>query len=543
MPDDQGAEILANEIGIEEMKEDSAKVPEPSNVPNLSETKCQESFPLGNAKSDDNGNVSASSKTDQASESSSTEEKAMANSGRKKSRRKESQNLSQIMKTLGAYVTPEEKIEALCKKFAESQDEVRRLNVVMKQNERQLQTVCREKEHVQSEHSKAVLARTRLEGLCRELQKQNRAIKDESLLKVREEEERRKEVSAKFQSTLTEISHLLQENNQKNSRLQEENQEMASKLKNLIDQYEIREQHVEKVLKHKELELQLSEAKLAKALLQNSELKDTHLKEKQRLLEDLAESHKKLGELHAQEINLRSQLNLYSGKYQEFHEALSKSNAIFQDFKTEMESMKKKMRSQERDLRTWKGKFQRGQETIVQMTEQLTGEQRRVAQLKKISRALQDDRTHLIQQLKDQGKSVPESESLLSLMKQSEEESTLTAPHDLPPMPNDLDDVERDGEAKDVTDPSISPEEETSPEGNCQPEDKDLIASSDGNEPVDTLDTEPIAFTAHTLTPLDTADETHGTQSEDMKDDLQEQSTLACLPEASCPLPDESTII
>ena len=69
--------------------------------------------------------------------------------------------------------------------------------------------------------------------------------------------------------------------------------------------------------------------------------------------------------------------------------------------------MKKKMRSQERDLRTWKGKFQRSQETIVRMTEQLTGEQRRVAQLKKISRALQDDRTHLIQQLKDQGKTVP----------------------------------------------------------------------------------------------------------------------------------------
>ena len=74
MLDDQGPEILANEVRIgEEMKEDSAKPPEPSNAPNLGETKCQESSPDGNAKSDDNGNVSTSNKADQPSERSSTE--------------------------------------------------------------------------------------------------------------------------------------------------------------------------------------------------------------------------------------------------------------------------------------------------------------------------------------------------------------------------------------------------------------------------------------------------------------------------------------
>lgn len=37
--------------------------------------------------------------------------------------------------------------------------------------------VQREKEQLQAEHSKAVLTRSRLESLCRELQRQNKAIK------------------------------------------------------------------------------------------------------------------------------------------------------------------------------------------------------------------------------------------------------------------------------------------------------------------------------------------------------------------------------
>jgi hypothetical protein len=37
--------------------------------------------------------------------------------------------------------------------------------------------VQREKEQLQTEHSKAILTRSRLESLCRELQRQNKAIK------------------------------------------------------------------------------------------------------------------------------------------------------------------------------------------------------------------------------------------------------------------------------------------------------------------------------------------------------------------------------
>ena len=107
---------------------------------------------------------------------------------------------------------------------------------------------------------------------------------EESIIRVREEEERRKEVSTKFQSTLAEVSMLLQQNNDKNQKLREENSEMATKLQMLCDQYSLREQHLDKLGKQYDIERQLNEAKLAKIRMDSAEVKEKMLREKQLLL-------------------------------------------------------------------------------------------------------------------------------------------------------------------------------------------------------------------------------------------------------------------
>lgn len=66
-------------------------------------------------------------------------------------------------------------------------------------------------------------------------------MQEENLARLREEEERRKEVSTKFNVTLSEISNLMKENSDKNSKLRDENQDMATRLQDLIKQYEARE--------------------------------------------------------------------------------------------------------------------------------------------------------------------------------------------------------------------------------------------------------------------------------------------------------------
>lgn len=49
--------------------------------------------------------------------------------------------------------------------------------------QKKLLQVMKEKDQLQSEHSRAVLARSKLEGLCRELQRHNKTLKVVLLLR------------------------------------------------------------------------------------------------------------------------------------------------------------------------------------------------------------------------------------------------------------------------------------------------------------------------------------------------------------------------
>jgi len=131
--------------------------------------------------------------------------------------------------------------------------------LAVKQGEKKAAIIQKEKELAQAEHSKGILTRGRLENLCRELQHQNKAIKvkflkqsivlthseyllqEESLNRIKDEEEKRKELSARFNVTLNEITTLMHSNTEKNNQLREENKALADKFKVICEQYELRE--------------------------------------------------------------------------------------------------------------------------------------------------------------------------------------------------------------------------------------------------------------------------------------------------------------
>ena len=56
----------------------------------------------------------------------------------------------------------------------------------------------REKDQLQADHTRAMMAKSKLESLCRELQKHNKIIKEESIKRAKEDDEKRKEISAQF---------------------------------------------------------------------------------------------------------------------------------------------------------------------------------------------------------------------------------------------------------------------------------------------------------------------------------------------------------
>ncbi|CAH1229323.1 TXLNA [Branchiostoma lanceolatum] len=310
------------------------------------------------------------------------------------------QTIKQTMQTLNSMDNPDEKLGAIVKRYAELLGDHRSLQREFKAGQRMQTQVLREKEKLQAEHSKALLARSKLESLCRELQRHNKAIKEESQRKMKEEEEKRREISSKFQTTLGEISTQMDDNRDRSLKMKEENMELCGKLKSLVDQYEKREEHVEKLIKQKDLERQLAEAKMQQATMMLAEEKEKFLTEKQVLLKENYAHRERSEQMAIQEENMKMQLKLYTEKFEELHKTLNQSNEVFNKFKVEMDTMNKRMKKLEKESFQWRTKWEKSNITLLAMAEEKQSRDKELimlrtkcGKLENLCRALQNARS------------------------------------------------------------------------------------------------------------------------------------------------------
>ncbi|XP_078514224.1 gamma-taxilin [Lissotriton helveticus] len=316
-----------------------------------------------------------------------------------------------LMQALNTLCSPEEKLAALCKKYADLLEESRNVQKQMKILQKKQAQIMKEKVHLQSENSKAILARSKLESLCRELQRHNKTLKEENQQQARDDEERRKEASAHFQMTLNEIKTQMEQHDVYNAKLRQENIELGEKLKKLIEQYSLREEHIDKVFKHKELQQQLIDAKLQQTTHLMREAEEKHQREREFLLNEATESRHKCEQMKQQEAQLKQQLSLYMDKFEEFQTTMAKSNELFTTFRQEMEKMTKKIKKLEKETIVWRTKWENNNKVLLQMAEEKTfrdkeckGLHIKLERLEKLCRALQTERNELnkkVEVLKD----------------------------------------------------------------------------------------------------------------------------------------------
>ncbi|XP_040483789.1 beta-taxilin isoform X1 [Ursus maritimus] len=313
-----------------------------------------------------------------------------------------------LMQNLKKLQTPEEKLDFLFKKYAELLDEHRTEQKTLKLLQKKQVQIQKEKDQLQSEHSRAILARSKLESLCRELQRHNKNLKEETLQRAREEEEKRKEITSHFQTTLTDIQGQIEQQSERNMKLCQENTELAEKLKSIIDQYELREEHLDKIFKHRELQQKLVDAKLEQAQEMMKEAEEQHKREKEYLLNQAAEWKLQAKVLKEQETVLQAQLTLYSGRFEEFQNTLTKSNEVFATFKQEMDKTTKKMKKLEKDTATWKARFENCNKALLDMIEEKALRAKeyecfvmKIGRLENLCRALQEERNELYKKIRD----------------------------------------------------------------------------------------------------------------------------------------------
>ncbi|NXL61945.1 TXLNB protein, partial [Chordeiles acutipennis] len=320
----------------------------------------------------------------------------------------ESQNeATLLMQSLNKLNTPEEKLDLLFKKYAELLEEHRAEQKKLKYLQKRQAQITKEKDQLQSEHSRAILARSKLESLCRELQRHNKNLKEETIQRAREEDEKRKEITNHFQGTLSEIQAQIEQQSERNMKLCQENTELAEKLKSIIDQYELREEHLDKIFKHRELQQKLVDAKLEQSQEMMKEAEERHQKEKEYLLNQAAEWKLQAKMLKEQETVLQAQITLYSERFEEFQKTLTKSNEVFATFKQEMEKMTKKIKKLEKDTATWKSRFENCNRALLDMIEEKAMRSKeyecfvlKIQRLENLCRALQEERNELYRKIK-----------------------------------------------------------------------------------------------------------------------------------------------
>uniref|UniRef100_A0A3B4T8J3 Beta-taxilin-like n=1 Tax=Seriola dumerili TaxID=41447 RepID=A0A3B4T8J3_SERDU len=237
--------------------------------------------------------------------------------------------------------------------------------------QQKLSVLLEDRQQLQAERRSSVAARSKLESLCWELQSHYSTLREETLQRCREDEEKRKEITSHFQKMLTEIQAQIEQHSARNDKLCNENANLTDKLESLMNQCELREESLEKINKHRDLQHKLTEAKLQQANALLAEAEEKHKREKEYLLVQAAEWKLQAQTLREQGTVMQAQLTLYAQKFDEFQATLAKSNEIYVRFKKEMDNVGAKMKKVEKESNLWKTRFENCNKALTDMIEEV----------------------------------------------------------------------------------------------------------------------------------------------------------------------------
>lgn len=294
-------------------------------------------------------------------------------------------HLKELRQYLDNFSQPDERIKALFNRYSALLQDHKKFERELILIKRRCDQLMKEKDSLSLELTKTNTMKGKLENLCRELQKQNKAVVEDSKRIANEEHKKREEMAKKFQSTMREYTSKVDEESHK---VAGDNTKLREKLANFAEQYEIREQHFLTQLKTKDLERQLLEAKLK----QQTEIAAQEALKAQAYKEQITF-------LAKTENELRAQLSLYAEKFEQFQDTLTKSNDVFTTFKQEMERMTKTIKKSEKENSVLRKKCEQTDYTLLELAEERNNYRKQVEsltqqkkQLEALCRALQTER-------------------------------------------------------------------------------------------------------------------------------------------------------
>ena len=190
----------------------------------------------------------------------------------------------------------------------------------------------------------------------------------------------------------------MQEQNQRNLKLERENVEMRS----IIEQFDSREENIRRLFEKKEIEIKLSEAKAAQFEILLQQQRETSSTERDIMALQANEKHKIYEETILKEIEMRTEIEFYSAKFQEVQETMSKSGEAFEMLKRELDKKDKIIRRLDNDRERLIKKLELIDLTRREQRERTNENKKELSRLTNknitlegLCRALQEERTQL----------------------------------------------------------------------------------------------------------------------------------------------------
>lgn len=230
------------------------------------------------------------------------------------------------------------------------------------------------------------------------------------MVKLRDEQEKRKEVTCKLQATLTQLDVVLSENSARSSQLHDDNVEMSQKLAHLYDQISKRSEETRSVEKQLELQKQLFNTELSKNNLEFEAEKEVYRRQIELLQYQLQEKETEIKISKNELSGMELKVDEYIKKYADIEPFISQSSKLFETYKGKIESINASKTALETEMFDWQKKYNDCMRLVVDLTfavklkEKEVGVlERKLERLQKLCRQLQTDRSTFIKQLKGAG--------------------------------------------------------------------------------------------------------------------------------------------
>lgn len=258
-----------------------------------------------------------------------------------------------------ASSSTEAKLAALSKLFLDKASALHKCERRLEDAEAQRGVALVQRDATRNDMEKVLAVKDKLEVLCRELQKANKAVVADAKASAAAEAAKRSALSDKFESGLGDISEKLNAHALDREASLKENEELREHLRKLIERGDLQEAHLKKAKETFDLEKQLMEAQLAEAA------------ERRVAADALRDAlEQQLAARGERENALTEQLAGYSAKFSEFQSVITQSNETFAAFKRESSSREKALAEAERRAAELERKARASDVALIEMLDE-----------------------------------------------------------------------------------------------------------------------------------------------------------------------------